>query len=159
MGWLSVISTAYSFLFGGGTTASGASTPGLGTQVVQAYLPESDTQKSADDAADLKSAREYQPLDLPAVIMQQGIVNMIVGNIIRLMNAAVDALNHSIRPGVLVWFIGGFSGAWKMPDANAIDPWWKSMFYLVMTFWFGGRMVIKDLPMALAAFSAAVKKK
>ena len=153
MGVLSAISTVYSMLFGGG-----GSTPSVGAQVVQAILPESAAQKDASATEDLKSAREYQPVDLPQVIMQQGLVNLIIGNIIRLVNAGVDALNHSIRPGVLVWLIGGFSGAWKLPKSSDLDPFWQSMIYLVMTFWFGGRMVIKDVPAMLAAFASLRKK-
>jgi hypothetical protein len=68
-----------------------------------------------------------------------------------IVNQLVDALNRLVRPGVTGWLLGGFIGYWKLPEPGAIDPYWQSAFYLVLTFWFGGRMLLKDLPAAIKA--------
>ena len=63
----------------------------------------------------------------------------------------VDGLNRLIRPGITVWLVGGFVGLWKLPQHSAIDPFWQNVFMLVLTFWFGGRALLKDLPAAIRA--------
>ncbi|HJX19104.1 MAG TPA: hypothetical protein VJ437_13055, partial [Acidiferrobacterales bacterium] len=65
-------------------------------------------------------------------------------------------LNRLVRPGVTVWIFGGISGAWSLPDTTKADPFWLSMFLVVMLFWFGGRLLLKDLPAGLARMALAV---
>lgn len=66
-------------------------------------------------------------------------------------NTSIDIFNRLIRPFVTVWLIGGFSGWWKLPDTQSIDPVWFQIFMIVITFWFGGRVLLKDLPAAVSA--------
>jgi hypothetical protein len=68
-----------------------------------------------------------------------------------LANTSIDLVNRLIRPFVTIWLIGGFSGWWKLPDIKEIDPVWFQIFMIVITFWFGGRVLLKDLPAAVAA--------
>ena len=90
-------------------------------------------ERATEDAADLASAREFAaPSDNPGVF-----------------NQLVDAASRLVRPGVTLWLIGGFVGWWKLPDPGSIDPYWLNVFMLVLTFWFGGRAILKDLPQAI----------
>lgn len=69
-----------------------------------------------------------------------------------IFNDLVDAYNRLIRPGVITWLVGGFSGWWKLPDPGTIDPFWQNAFWLVITFLFGGRALLKDIPGMINAF-------
>jgi hypothetical protein len=64
-------------------------------------------------------------------------------------DAAVDGLNRLVRPGITVWILGGFMGFWLLPRTDQISEYWQSVFWLVLTFWFGGRALLKDLPSAI----------
>ena len=66
-------------------------------------------------------------------------------------NTSIDLFNRLIRPFVTMWLIGGFSGWWILPDTQSIDPVWFQIFMIVITFWFGGRVLLKDLPAAVGA--------
>ena len=77
------------------------------------------------------------------------------GNSPGLINNLVDAFNRLIRPGVTLWLIGGFSGWWRLPNTEIIDPVWFQIFLVVISFWFGGRMLVQDAP----KFIAALRKK
>lgn len=70
-----------------------------------------------------------------------------------------DAANGAIRPYVTVWLLGGFSGWWKFPDPGAIDPFYLQLLLIVLTFWFGGRVLLKDLPAAVAAMLALRRRR
>lgn len=67
------------------------------------------------------------------------------------LDVVVDGVSRLIRPGVTVWLVGSFMGFWKLPDPGLVDPYWQNVFMLVLTFWFGGRALLKDLPAAVRA--------
>jgi len=62
----------------------------------------------------------------------------------------VDGLARIVRPGVTLWIIGGFIGWWPLPNTDQISDYWENTFWLILTFWFGGRAILKDLPAAIA---------
>lgn len=68
-----------------------------------------------------------------------------------LNDTSVDMVNRWIRPVITIWLIGGLSGGWKLPDTSTVDPVWFQIFMIVITFWFGGRVILKDLPSAVGA--------
>lgn len=68
-----------------------------------------------------------------------------------LNDTSVDIVNRWIRPVITIWLIGGLSGLWKLPDTSTVDPVWFQIFMIVITFWFGGRVILKDLPNAVGA--------
>ncbi len=90
-------------------------------------------ERAGDDAKDLESARSFA-----GVSNQPGLINQLV-----------DAANRLIRPGVTLWLVGGFVGWWKLPASDAISEYWQNIFMIVLTFWFGGRAILKDLPAAI----------
>jgi hypothetical protein len=61
----------------------------------------------------------------------------------------VDKANRLIRPGVTLWLVGGMIGWWQLPKSDAVDPYWQNIFMIVLSFWFGGRALLKDLPAAI----------
>ena len=92
-------------------------------------------ERSERDAQDLDSARQFA-----GVSNQPGAINQIV-----------DATNRLVRPGVTLWLIGGFVGWWTLPRVEAISEYWQNVFMIILTFWFGGRAILKDLPAAVKA--------
>lgn len=66
-------------------------------------------------------------------------------------DALVDGLARLVRPGVTLWLVGGFIGWWPLPRTETISEYWQNIFMLVLTFWFGGRAILKDLPSAIRA--------
>lgn len=122
---MSFLTKAAAWLFGDG----GAST--VATAVDKAVYTREERQ--ADDAKDLESARAFA-----GVSNQPGLINQVV-----------DAANRLVRPGVTLWLAGGFIGWWEMPAPGSVDPYWHNVFMLVLTFWFGGRALLKDLPAAI----------
>lgn len=124
---MSLLSKAAGWLFGGG----GATAEKALDVADKAFHTEE--ERAAEDAADLASARAFAgPSDNPGAI-----------------NQLVDAANRLIRPGVTLWLVGGFVGWWALPVPGSIDPYWQNVFMLVLTFWFGGRAILKDLPQAI----------
>lgn len=63
----------------------------------------------------------------------------------------VDGMSRLVRPGVTFWLIGGFIGWWELPKIETISEYWQNIFMIVLTFWFGGRAILKDLPSAIKA--------
>lgn len=89
-------------------------------------------ERSERDTADLKEARE---MALPS----HGIW----------FDVLVDGFSRLIRPGVTLWLLGGFTGWWALPKPGVVEPYWENVFMIVLTFWFGGRAILKDLPAAI----------
>lgn len=113
-------------LFGGG---------GNSTQIIE-KLDEailSKQERFEMDAKDLESVRNY--LNTPA---GPGFISQ-----------AIDAVNRSVRPVVTYWLLGGMIGWWALPTMEMIPPFMQALIYLVVTFWFGGRVVMQDVPKML----------
>lgn len=67
------------------------------------------------------------------------------------LDVLVDAAARIVRPWVTVHVLGAFFGYWELATAT-LTPLQESMVYLVFTFWFGGRAIMKDIPQMLKAF-------
>ncbi len=119
------LAKAAAWFFGGGGAETVAKTVDKATYTAE--------ERAGDDAKDLESARAFA-----GVSNQPGIINQLV-----------DAANRLIRPGVTLWLCGGFIGWWSMPRADAVSEYWQNIFMIVLTFWFGGRAILKDLPAAI----------
>ena len=68
-----------------------------------------------------------------------------------LSNTSIDIFNRLIRPGITLYYLGGFAGWWQLPDTSQVDPVHFQIFIIIITFWFGGRVLLKDLPVAVGA--------
>lgn len=124
---MSFLSKLAGWFFGGGKTVE---------KVVDMADKAIDTQqeRSERDAQDLESARAMQ-------LHTHG----------TLFDVFVDGLSRLVRPGVTLWLVGGFIGWWPLPRTESISEYWQNVFMLVLTFWFGGRAILKDLPSAIRA--------
>ena len=67
-------------------------------------------------------------------------------------DAIVNGINRLIRPWVTITVIGSLFGYWELPPPDQIDPQYWVMAKIILGFWFGGRMVMKDLPAAIRIF-------
>ena len=65
----------------------------------------------------------------------------------------VDAIIRLIRPGLTIYLIGGLIGWWKLTSINNIEPFYQTLIWLVFTFHFGGRALMKDIPTFLKTLS------
>ena len=77
---------------------------------------------------------------------------------LRLLNKVVDAIIHLVRPWITVHLIGGLFGYWQLPDISGINPFYMKMIDVVLVFWFGARVITKDLPALMIAWTAMRKK-
>lgn len=93
-----------------------------------------DTQqeRSERDSADLREARE-----------------MAAPSHGSWFDVLVDGCSRLVRPGVTLWLVGGFTGWWALPRVETISEYWQNVFMIILTFWFGGRAILKDLPGAI----------
>lgn len=124
---MSLLSKAAGWLFGG----SGGATAEKALDVAdKAFYTEE--ERSSKDAADLASARAMQSAPTSGRF-----------------DSFVDGVSRLVRPGVTLWLCGGFIGWWTLPDVKTISEYWQNVFMIVLTFWFGGRAILKDLPQAI----------
>lgn len=107
------------------------------------YEMAQDIQKLANEA--IASARLYDPRSTAT------------GKAAELINVLVDAVNRSVRPGFTVMLAGGVFGWWALPAPGAVDPIYLGWFENIILFWFGGRMLFKDLP-AVINYMATLRK-
>lgn len=164
MGFLSIIGGLASALFGGG---SGGGNQALASQVIDKVLPETNKEKEAAALAedqtieqDAETARAYDPKDMPVIVYQpgMGLIPFILLWILDLINHVVDTLNHIIRPGFFIYLIGGLAKKWPLPDPGTVDPRMWTIFVIVVTFFFGGRAITKDILPGVQNIVAAWKK-
>lgn len=116
-----------SFLFGGG----GAKTVEKVADIADKAF-HTEQEKTETDQKDLADARAMQMTSHSS-----------------LFDVFVDGLNRLVRPGVTLWIIGGFIGWWVLPASDTVDVFWQNTFWVVLTFWFGGRALLRDLPAAI----------
>ena len=122
MGWLSKVA---GFVTGGTVTTI--------AKAADEYI-HTEEERTNTDQVDLKSARAMQA--------------PVHGT---WFDALVDGFSRLIRPGVTLWICGGFAGLWDLPAPDMIDKFWQSVLWVVLTFWFGGRAVMKDIPKMINA--------
>lgn len=62
----------------------------------------------------------------------------------------VDGVNRSVRPTMTVWAMGMLFGWWDTSNHwDDIPPMAWNIIWTIVTFWFGARVVFKDLPNAI----------
>lgn len=66
-----------------------------------------------------------------------------------IIDGLVNGINRLIRPWVTVTVIGSLFGYWELPPPDQIDPQYWGMAKIILSFWFGGRALFKDLPSAV----------
>lgn len=108
-----------------------------------------------DEDAQVAAARAYEPSHMPQIIpiMQRGIIQFTLEWIMRMVNLLVDSVTHLIRPWITVELFGALFGFWKLPDPEMIHPLYMKLVDVVVMFWFGARVITKDLPALIAAWT------
>ncbi len=117
---------AFGALFGGGKTTEKV------TEIVDEAV-HTGQERMEQDSKDTAAARD-----------EPSIYNLA-------FNAIVDGVNRLQRPSWGAYFLGGVAGWWDLPDVEKINAYWAGMITLYLTFLFGGRALLKDLPAAIAA--------
>ena len=65
----------------------------------------------------------------------------------------IDGINRSVRPFMTVWAIGMLMNWWDTTEHwNNIHPMAWNIIWTIVTFWFGSRVIFKDIPAAFAAY-------
>lgn len=149
MGILSILGGIASALFGGG---SGGSNQSAVTDIAKRILPATVAEKAAAEVAtdeeeikDVASARAYDPKDMPVVVYQpgMGIIPWFLLWVLDLIDHVIDSLNHAIRPVGLIW--AGLVLSGKLPVPHVDDPKMWTIFLTMVTFFYGGRTLVKDI--------------
>lgn len=132
-------------------------TGGAGSKVLKIADDAIDTsaERRQDDAADLSSARAMQVEGHTAKLVQLYNANTapLLGFFILLLillDVLVDAAARLVRPWVTIHLLGAFFGYWSLRQVN-LTPFQEAMVYLVFTFWFGGRAIMRDIPKFLVS--------
>jgi hypothetical protein len=60
-----------------------------------------------------------------------------------------NGLNRLVRPVVTIYILGGLFGFFDPQLNNEIDPWFLAQGEKIIIFWFGGKVLLKDLPAAI----------
>ena len=86
-------------------------------------------ERSIDDNTDLAAARAAE----------QPIASA------NFFDSLVNGYNRLPRPAFATWALGELAGWWRV-DISKIDPEKMSLIILIVTFYFAGRALLKDLP-------------
>lgn len=78
------------------------------------------------------------------------------------LDIGIDAWSRLPRPVIATWVTGVLIGWWEPPAylnaMYATNPIMMNIIWTVVTFYFGARLIIKDIPAAVALAVNAVKK-
>jgi len=66
-----------------------------------------------------------------------------------MFNSLVNGANRLVRPGFALWALGELVGWWKVPFEVSDQK--MQVIILIITFYFGGRALLKDLPETVRA--------
>lgn len=73
-------------------------------------------------------------------------------------DALVDGINRLVRPTVAIAVIGSWFGWWRLPAIDTLTAAQQQITWLIVTFYFGGRALTKDVPQAVAFLWNTIKK-
>jgi hypothetical protein len=69
------------------------------------------------------------------------------GFIISFYNALIDGINRMVRPVFTFWVFGLLTGYLEVPSTwNEWPPMLWNIVWTIITFWFGSRLLFKDIP-------------
>ena len=123
-GWIKAIG---SFLTGGSKMADKAA------EMIDESINTSE-ERTATDQADLKDAR----------------ITPVAPSHNTWFDALVDGVNRLPRPAFAIWAFGELVGWWNVAIASVSSE-KMQLIILIITFYFGGRAILKDLPAVIKA--------
>ena len=69
------------------------------------------------------------------------------------LDVFVDAINRMVRPAFTLWAFGQLVGIWDTTTHwENIPPMAWNIIWTIVTFWFGARVIFKDLPSAIRLY-------
>lgn len=145
MSIFSAIGTGISVLFG--SSSNGRGLVDQVSDVADKWMPSAET-KQKNSIEDLKAGDASQ----------DSARAMILASHDSWFDILIDGLNRSVRPFITFWVMGVLFGWWVAPATDNIDPIVLNIMWTVITFWFGSRVVFKDVPNAITAFKAVTAK-
>lgn len=138
MGLMTILAATGRFLFGaGGATATGALKQGA--DIVEKWIP--GAEKKHEMAVEI----DKTVADSVAQARQFAPVNTDAG----LMGRIADGLSRLVRPVVTLYLLAVVFGLAHNAVPADLDPWYLAQAEKVLVFWFGGRLLIKDIPAAI----------
>jgi len=66
-----------------------------------------------------------------------------------IVDGVVNGVNRLIRPWVTITVLGSLFGYWELPPPESIDPQYWAITKIILAFWFGGRLLVKDIPQGI----------
>ncbi len=126
--------------FLGGAARAAVDTAGGIANIVERWKPgetkkhEMEMELNTFVAAAIESARKH---DQPA------------NSGLPIVDALVNGVNRLIRPWVTITVLGSLFGYWELPPPESIDPQYWAITKVILAFWFGGRLLIKDIPQGI----------
>ena len=136
---MGILSKIGAFLGGGAATAGLGLANGI-ADIVERWNP--GDSKNVQFTKELTSVvnASYDSARRHDAPMQSGV---------RWLDGVVNGVNRLIRPWVTITVIGSLFGYWNLPPPQNVAPEYWIMVQIILGFWFGGRLVTKDIPAAL----------
>lgn len=136
------VSTLVTGLFG--SSENGKGVVGQVSDAVDRWIPSDATQQK-------QSIERLQAGDASQASARE----MILKSHDSWFDVFIDAANRSVRPFFTYWALGILIDWWAAPDIDNINPFILNVIWTIVGFWFGGRMLFKDLPKAMIAYQVA----
>ncbi len=140
------VSTLITGLFGSSTNGKGVA--GQVSDVVDQWLP-SDATKHKQNIENLQAGDASQASARSMQLRSHD----------SWFDIFIDGMNRSVRPFFTYWALGILIGWWTAPNIDNINPFVLNVIWTIVGFWFGGRMLFKDLPKAMTMYQLAKVKK
>lgn len=126
--------------FVGGTTKAGLEVAEGIADIVERWKP--------GDAKNHEMTTELTKLVSDSYDLARG-HDMPMDSGVKWVDALVNGVNRLIRPWVTITVVGSLFGYWELPPPQSISPEYWVMVQIILGFWFGGRLVTKDIPQAI----------
>lgn len=143
MGWfMGALTTLF------GSSSNGKGVVGQVSDAVDRWIP-------SDATLHEQSIEDQQAGDAS----QESAREMVIPHHDSWFDILVDGLSRLVRPVITYWIIGGLFGWWKMDIPGDVHPVMWNIIWTVITFWFGSRMLFKDVPAIFKMYKQATTKK
>ena len=123
-------------ILGGGVVESVAK----GADIVERWVPDADSKHQMAqeiDQAITKATAEARQYAAPGA--DGGFLGQLA-----------DGLSRLVRPVVTIYILGVVFGFWAIALPAGTDPWYLAQAERILLFWFGGKVLLKDIPAAIA---------
>ncbi len=131
-----------------GSSANGKGVVGEISDAVDRWLP-SDATKQKQSIENQKAGDDSQ----------KNAYSLVLPSHDSWFDIFVDGLNRLPRPLLTLWLIGVLYNWWPTPNLELVHPIILNIMWTIITFWFGSRIVMKDVPAAIAVYNSIKKRR